>query len=275
MSLQGANLNDIRFHNESTDTVKINTILNDAATATRDMTKEERVAYIGRQFIGTPYVGGTLESEDGEKLTVNMDELDCTTFVETVLALAYTVGEGRASWRDYTYNLERMRYRSGELNGYGSRLHYASDWVMDNVHRGNFKEVTSNLEGSEPQVKSLDYISSNREKYPALKDSINYDRIKNMELGYSNHRFPVIKSSKLTKKDVLSQLREGDVVLLTTKIPGLDVQHMGIIVMKENVPHLMHASSAEGEVIVDQLPLTDYMRRNRSVTGIRVIRLIE
>lgn len=272
-----ANLHDIRFHDEASDTTKISAILLDATKATDGMTPEARVAYIGKLFLGTPYKGGTLEAPEGEteRLTINLDELDCTTYLETVMALAYTIGEGRTSWRDFAYNLERMRYRSGEVNGYGSRLHYLSDWVVDNVHRGNFKDVTGTLAGCEHQVKSLDFMSRNREKYPALADSLNYDKIRNTELGYRNHRYPYIKSGKLTVKEIAAQLREGDIVLITTKTQGLDVQHTGIIVIEKGEPYLMHASSAAGSVVVDKHPLKEYLRRNHTANGIRVIRLNE
>ncbi len=275
LASNSANPHDIRFHNEATDTTKINTILLDATKATEGMSPEARVAYIGKEFLGTPYVSGTLEGGDTETLTINLDEMDCTTYVETVMALAYTIGEGRTSWRDFAYNLERLRYRSGEMKGYGSRLHYPSDWVVDNVHRGNFKEVTGILAGCEHQVKSLDFITRNRDKYPALADSIAYDQIRNTELGYRNHRYPYIKTSKLAIKDISSQLQEGDIILITTKTPGLDVQHMGIIVIEKGEPYLMHASSAAGSVVVDKRALKEYMRRNRSATGIRVLRLNE
>ena len=49
--------------------------------------KENRMMYFGKKFLGLPYVGHTLENGDEEHLIVNLHELDCTTFVETVLAL--------------------------------------------------------------------------------------------------------------------------------------------------------------------------------------------
>ncbi len=269
-----SSLKCIRFHDEANDTIKLNAILADAKAHAGDAKPEARVAYIGKQFLGIPYVAGTLDQGD-EAVTVNLDELDCTTYVETVLALAYTVGEGRTSWRDFVYNLERIRYRGGEMNGYPSRLHYASEWVIDNVHRGIFKEATGSLPYNQPAVKTIDFMSENRDKYAALKDSANYAGIKNMELGYRNHRFPYIKSNKTNSKDLISQLRSGDVVLITTQIKGLDVQHMGILIIEDNVPHLMHASSAAGAVVIEKTPLSEYLRKNRSATGIRIIRLAE
>ena len=41
---------------------------------------------IGKTFIGTPYVAKTLEIGEIESLVVNLQGLDCTTFVENVLA---------------------------------------------------------------------------------------------------------------------------------------------------------------------------------------------
>ena len=48
----------------------------------------ERVTAIGRYFIETPYVGGTLDINEQEQLVVNLREFDCVTFVDNVLALA-------------------------------------------------------------------------------------------------------------------------------------------------------------------------------------------
>ena len=44
---------------------------------------------IGKFFLGTPYVAGTLETKGAEHLVVNLREYDCVTFVENVVALAW------------------------------------------------------------------------------------------------------------------------------------------------------------------------------------------
>lgn len=275
LSLQShaAYTSNIRFHNEQTDTTKINQIL--AETSKKDFnTPQERVLFIARQFIGIPYVANTLE-HDNESLTINMSELDCTTFVETVMALARTAGEGRMSWRDYAHNLQLLRYRNGDINGYASRLHYISDWIIDNSHRGNVKEVTSSIPNSDYQIKTIDFMTSNRGSYKALSDSCEFDRIKSIEVGYRSHRFPYIKREKTAKKATYNALQEGDVVALTCRTQGLDVSHLGIIFKIDGIPHLLHASSKAKAVIEDPLPLHEYLRRSRSLTGIRVIRMNE
>lgn len=262
--------NEASFHNEASDTTRLNNLL---IKAVAEKNPQRRVAIVGQEFIGTPYVAGTLEGEE-ETLRINLDEMDCTTFVETVLTIAFTAGEGRTSWRDYVYNLEKIRYRNGEMNGYASRLHYFSDWVVDNVHRGTISEYTSRMPVNDWTVKTLDYMSNNRDKYAALSDSTEYERIKNYETGYRNHRYPYIKTSRLSSKPVIAALKDGDVVALTTKTPGLDVTHMGIIIKKNGEPYLLHASSKQGKVVVDDLPLKEYLRKSGG-TGIRIVRLNE
>lgn len=275
-SASAAGSSRVRFHDEGRDTTRINEILIDAE-GHKFANPSECVGYIGRRFIDTPYVAHTLESDDNtEWLTVNLDELDCTTFVETALAMAYTVGERRSSWRDYIYNLERLRYRGGEADGYGSRLHYICDWIVDNVHRGNFVDATNLFDPVSHMVRTIDFMSANRDRYPALKDSTSFARIKSIESGYRNHRFPYIKSRDLGNKAIKAKLRDGDVVGLVSSLKNLDVTHMGIIVKGDDgEPHLMHASMSEGKVVVTKQPLNDFMRRNRQFIGIRVIRLAE
>lgn len=107
-------------------------------------------------------------------LTVNLDELDCTTFIENVVALALTVENHRCSWMDFINTLEAIRYRNGEANGYASRLHYISDWVITNSHRGYIRDVTDRIPNSDVEIKTLDYMSSHRNSYPAMADSATF-----------------------------------------------------------------------------------------------------
>lgn len=262
---------EVRWHNEAADTTTITRILV-KATDLCASNPNQLVEFIGREFIGTPYKSGTLEGSP-EALTVNLEEMDCTTFVETVVALALTVENHRCSWIDFLDILETIRYRNGYADGYASRLHYISDWVITNTHRGYIKDVTDRIPQSDVQIKTLDFMSRNRSKYPALSDSATFEGIKNMEVGYRSHRFPYIKSARLSSKPIINALKGGDIVALTTKTNGLDVSHVGILVIEKDGPHLLHASSKEGKVVIDKLPLTEYMRKAHQLTGIRVLRL--
>lgn len=265
------NPHQVEWHNEATDTIRINEILKATADAA-PRTGSERMAYIGQMLLGTPYVAHTLEGDE-ELLRVNIDELDCTTFVETVAAMALTVAEGRTSWRDFIYHLENIRYRNGEMDGYGSRLHYICDWVVNNGFRGNVREITTDLDGVRYAVKSIDFMTENRDKYTSLADSATYEKIRTVESGYRNHRFPFVKSSAFGTKEVMKKLRSGDILAFTSTLKNLDVTHMGMVLVRDGVPHVMHASMSAGKVVVSDVPIGEFMRRNRQFTGARVLRL--
>ena len=259
---------EVRFNNEEADTTRITDIL--IALDKMNLSNPQMlVSEAGSKLLGTPYVAGTLECNP-EQLTVNTDGMDCTTFVETAIALAMTVDANRTSWHDFINNLEQIRYRGGRVNGYPSRLHYVSEWIIDNSHRGLMTEVTNRIANTNTQIKTIEYMSRHRDAYPALADSANFEGIKNMEMGYRSHKYYYIKPTNLPSAD----LKDGDIVALTTNIKDLDVTHMGIIKMVDGVPHLMHASSKQGKVIVDDLSLSDYLKRNRT-QGIRVFRLAQ
>lgn len=265
----------VRFGNEVSDTTMINELLESRGASQNFANAESRVALFARSFEGTPYGSHTLEG-DPEMLTVRLDSLDCTTFVETAMALAYTSMESRRSWRDFVYNLQRMRYRGGNVNGYPSRLHYICDWIVDNRHRGIFTDVTDHFPRVSYIMRTIDFMTSNRELYPALADSANYARMRDLENGYRQHRFPYIKTNDLALKATKAELHDGDVVALVSNLKNLDVTHMGIIV-KNGLgaePYLLHASSTDGKVEVSKLPLDQFMKKNRQWLGLRVIRLI-
>ena len=108
-----------------------------------------------------------------------------------------------------------------------------------------------------------------------MKDDAIYEKIKSCEVGYRSHRFPYIRSSALMSKKSPSWIKEGDVIAFTTKTEGLDISHIGIVIFKDGVPHLLHASSKQGKVIIDPMPLSEYLRKSNNLTGARFIRIGE
>lgn len=259
------------FHDEGTDTTRINDMLVEVL-ASKPTTPGDAIVMFAERFLGTPYVGGTLEG-DPEALRINLDQLDCTTFAESMMALAITVDEKRSSWRDFTFNLRNLRYRDGKINGYPSRLHYIADWAVDNIHRGNFKDVTPLFPRCSYEVKTIDFMSANASRYPALSDSANLAQIKRVEVPFRRHRFPFLKTRDLVMKDVKSAFRNGDVVAFTSKVDNLDVSHMGIITVRGGEPYVIHASSSAGKVVLSDVPLDQFVKKNRNFTGVRVFRL--
>lgn len=271
---QAASVQRMRFHCDQ-DTTRINQLLQDGI-ASGIKTPNELVSFYADKLLGTPYVAHTLEGDE-ELLTINIDELDCTTFIETLYALARTTMNGRYSWRDYAANLENLRYRNGEMGDYSTRMHYISDWILNNSMRGNLKEVTPDLPHADYMIKTIDFMTTHKDSYHSLKnDSDMVEKIKGCEMALRNHRMPYLKKSWLGDKAVKAALRDGDFVGLVTKIEGLDISHLGIIHKDDKGEiYLLDASMSGGKVMLEQKNLRDHLSGSKSTClGIRVFRIV-
>lgn len=261
----------MRFHCEK-DTLLINDLLKKGYdSGLKDA--NALVEYYARQLLGTPYVAHTLEADE-EILTINVHQLDCLTFIETLYALTRATLNQRYSWRDYAANIENVRYRGGEMKDYSSRIHYISEWIIDNHVRGNLVEVTLDLPHVDYMVKDIDYMSKNPDKYSQLKnDTAMVEKIRRHELR--RHRFPYLKRSWLNDKEVKAALRSGDFVSLVTRADGLDVSHNGIIIVDEKGdPYLLDASMSGGKVMLESKPLYRFLEKSKNNIGIRVFRMM-
>lgn len=264
---------DIRVHCAN-DTVSANRILSELHSLS--LPAGERVLSAAKSLAGIPYEAHTLESAEGEQLTLNLCSADCITFVEAALSLAKASGKNGCYWTDFARALENIRYRKGTLGDYSSRLHYVSEWATDNIYRGNLTDITPELGTDGFMTKSLSYMSRHPELYPALSDSVMLERIKSLEMGFCNYKIPFLRKESLSKKKTVSSLENGDIILFLTKDPDLDATHAGIIEMRNGVPHLVHASSIANKTIIEQRPLADYLRHEgRGCAGVRILRITD
>lgn len=231
------------------------------------------IEFYARQLLGTPYVAHTLEGDE-EMLTINIHELDCLTFIETLYSLTRATLAGRYSWRDFAANIENVRYRGGEMGDYSSRIHYISEWIIDNHVRGNLVEITPDLPHVDYMVKNIDYMTHHTGSYRQLKnDSAMVEKIRRFELR--NHRFPYIKRSWLNDKELKAALRSGDFVSLVTKTEGLDVSHNGIVIIDDKGdPYLLDASMSGGKVMLESKPLYKYLEHSKNNIGVRFFRMM-
>ena len=268
---QAATTAQMRFHCDS-DTTVINQLLMKGYES--NITDANAlVEFYARQLLGTPYVAHTLEGDE-EVLTINIHELDCLTFIETLYALTRATLQQRYSWRDFAANIENVRYRGGKMGDYSSRIHYMSEWIIDNHMRGNLQEITPDLPHADYMIKNIDYMTKHPDQYRQLKnDSVMVEKIRRYELR--NHRYPYLKRSWLNDKGVKAALRSGDFISLVTKMDGLDVSHNGIIIVDEKGdPYLLDASMSGGKVMLEAKPLFKYLERSKSNIGIRVYRMM-
>lgn len=225
---------------------------------------------IGKTFKGTPYVAKTLEIGETETLVVNLHGLDCTTYIENILAFGLLLRDGKSDFDSFAKTLKTIRYKDGKLDGYGSRLHYFSEWISNNEEKGLVKDITSELGGVEIN-KEINFMGTHRELYPFLKDDSNFDKIIETEKKLAERTFCYLPQDQIEANEHLIQT--GDIIALATSINGLDVTHTGIATReKDGRIHLLHASTGSMEVEVSKLPLAEYLKGVKKNIGILIAR---
>lgn len=225
---------------------------------------------VGKTFLEIPYVAKTLEIGDTETLVINLQGLDCTTYVENVLAFSTSLRDGKADFDSFIDVLKAIRYKDGKLDGYGSRLHYFTEWIRNNDQKGLVKDITSEIGGIAIQ-KDINFMGTHRELYPFLKDDRNFEKILATEKELAKESFCYLPQDQIEANEHLIQT--GDIIALATSIKGLDVTHTGIATReKDGRIHLLHASTGSMQVEVSQLPLADYLKKVNKNIGIMVVR---
>lgn len=237
----------------------------------------ESMAFIGLSFVGTPYVASTLDLPGSEQVVVNLQEMDCVTFVENVLALAHFIREANPETLEsdletralYKRILTRIRYRGGRVDGYPSRLHYFTDWILQNEGKGLVREVTAELGGVE-DYRAVDFMSAHPEAYRQMANQGVFDAIRALEFDLSTRTRYRIPQDQIPTWS--SWIQDGDIIAASSTVEGLDVGHTGLALWRDGDLYLLHAPNVGGTVEVSDLPLAERIIRLESMDGIRVVR---
>ncbi|MEZ5164172.1 MAG: DUF1460 domain-containing protein [Fimbriimonadaceae bacterium] len=186
-------------------------------------TPGDRWAAAGKSFIGTPYVGGTLEQFQGnEQCIVIFDGLDCVTFVETAWAVSCS------KTRDYDSVkalITQTRYRGGVVKGYASRLHYTRDWLNENIQAGRLWEPGRNQSFTTQESRSFNFMTQNARSYPHIKG--HEQAIREIEKKLSSQSFVFVPKSRV--KNALGSMQNGDFIALVDRRQGIDFSHVGLL----------------------------------------------
>jgi Protein of unknown function (DUF1460). len=249
----------------------------------------ELVVRVALQMLGTPYMWASLESEP-EQLQVFLDKTDCILFVELSTCMALTLkgkrivqaGDGirfsnrpdpsiedaEPSYALLCDNIRNMRYRLGIVNGYASRIHYTSEWLLQNATNGILREYTSEL--GQVFDQTFSYMSDHPQTYYQLSnDPRQLTRIWLIEQHLNTQRpYYYISQEELRKPEVITQIRSGDIITFLSPREGLDLAHVAIAYEHDGAMHFIHASYGAKKVIIEPKALADY-----ATNGIRISRL--
>ena len=232
--------------------------------------------FFARQFLGVPYVAHTLEVNDSERLVVNTRQLDCTTLVETVTALTLCAQRQDTTYEAYRQTLQAMRYRGGVINGYASRIHYFTDWILENQRAGIVSEVQQpNPPFTAVQTVRVNYMSTHPQSYKALRQHPEaVAQIAQAERRVTGMKFRYIPKQRVGQNAQMRKaVKDGDIIAITCKKAGLDIAHLGFAVWRKDGLHLLNASQLHHKVVEEPMTLYRYLQKHPSHTGIRIIRI--
>lgn len=259
--------------NISKESVEKYAEINKVLLQNREKTVPELMIIAAKQMLGTDYVAGTLE-QIPEKLAVSLTQTDCILFVESCLAMALNAKNGLSDADEFCRTVQDLRYRNGKVDGYASRIHYTSEWIRQGEARGIFREITDVLSRENLSGQRFSYMSEHSDAYRQLKGNPSeIARIAAMEASLNKfHDYYVI--AKEDVKGIEHLLMDGDILGFNTSVKGLDIAHVALVYHKENGEvGFIHASQADGKVVVDEKSIADYVMGRKSNNGIRIIRV--
>lgn len=263
---------DVNAH-ENKDSVRVEQLLASANLLREDADRE---MFFARQLLGTPYVASTLDRDIEETLVINIRELDCTTFVENVVALTLCSKKELMSFHDFADMLRQIRYRGGNVS-YCSRLHYFTEWMEDNETMGFVKKIESaKAPFTALQKLNINYMSTHSSAYFMLRHHPEWlSEIKEMERKLTGRTYNYIPKSAINNSKLLREtIHDGDIIAILTNKKGLDTSHIGIAVWHKDGLHLINASQIHKKVVEEPMLFRTYMQKHPSQIGIRLCRIV-
>lgn len=255
---------------------------------------------VSQRLLGVPYkLGvsgeGRLDSYDQDPLW-RLDALDCTTYLETVMAISVSGNHG-----DFLRNLFAIRYENGRVS-YVARNHFPEvDWIANNERAGYVRDLTREL--FPELVRSTSLVISKARWY--LGKTANDIEPKRRPLAIRERLAAELRAQAGRYKDqavtldylpmhaffvknphnrelepnheVLRRIPHASIFNIVREgwAPGghsLGISHQGFIVQKADGTYMRHASINK-QVMEDRIDL--YFKRFLNSSTIRGINLLQ
>ncbi len=204
-----------------------------------------RMEVFSRLFLAHPYKSNPLVGsvERPEIFTASLNDFDCVTYIETVLALTQA-----SSAPGFIDTLRRIRYEAGKIE-WERRNHYMTGWIRSNTGEGIVRRV-----------------------FPRGISTIRKDRTLNVVPGLRPKRTQFECVPKSHFREFKPYLKTGDLIFFASTRRHLDVYHCGVIVRSGDRVLLRHASRSRAAVVEQEL--SEFLKANR-MAGVIVVRPAE
>jgi hypothetical protein len=210
----------------------------------------KRIDFLSRQFLGLDYVESTLigDINTPEVFVINMEGVDCFTFIDYIEAMRLA-----DSFSEFKNNLKKIRYSSGRV-AFKNRNHFFTDWIEFN---SDFVTDVTEKIGDKKFIRVIKTLNEKENGIYFLPGIKPFQR----QITY-------IPSDRIDEP-IINKLRTGDYIGVYSKIKGLDVSHVGIIIKDNDKVYLRHASSLKiYRKVIDQ----DFKKYISDKPGIIVLR---
>ncbi len=227
----------------------LNNIMREAARITDT---GERINYISRQFLNTPYKESSLIGSltMPENLVIDLEGMDCMTFIEYVEAMRLS-----GTYAEFIINLRRVRYKKG-IVAYESRRHFFTDWVG---YTPQTVEDVTTIVGEVKAVKVRKMLNLNSDGTYILPG-----------IGITERGISCIPVDAIDNM-VIERIKTGDYAGIYCDKDGLDVTHTGIIIKDEDDVYLRHASSRKNTCKIVDEDLIKYLTGKNGLIILRAI----
>lgn len=224
---------------------------------------------ISASFMGRPYLVDPLGEATGFDTDplFRFDAFDCTTFVETVMALARTHQDS-----DFESQIIEIRYKNS-WPSFVERNHFTdADWVPNNIRKGILRDVTRDVFATSATAHTHVDKAAWFKKVHSLES---YEPGQNISLPYIPIR------AILNQPAILNRIPSGAVINivrpnweLKEKIgTNMNVSHQGFAIRKSSGElYFRHASQTYLQITEE--PLLMYLNKMKEIPTIGGIHIL-
>jgi hypothetical protein len=222
----------------------------------------DRIDALSKLFLGVPYgefpLGDGAGVEPGPRWRI--DQVDCQTYVETVLALANARNLSEAKTV-----LDDIRY-SGDPS-FSNRNHFTeAQWLPANTSKGYFTDEVPVIDGRAPK-EVLVLRKSDWSKVPALK------RLSSANIPDGSYAVRYLPLEEVTAK--AKSIEPGTIAMVVRESDPsrvVRISHMGFVVKGPRGLMVRHASTGTEHAVVDE-PLSDFVEKQTTYKKWKVVGL--
>jgi len=242
-----------------------------AVAANVDLDLNDRLVNDTQPFIDAPYLLSPLGEGAGVDADprIRFDAFDCTTFVETALALVLA-----QDLDDARVILDHIRYRRGEPSYAGRRHFPEAEWIPELTHAGLLADITRDVGGDSVtrETKKLNaavWHNARHEGLPALDDARIPDGVFALDV------WPLDEAAAHPEKIPVGTLLH--VVRVDFPSVPVRVSHQALVIEKDGRRFIRHAADRMHHRVVDE-PVERFFARMKQyskwpVRGVHLTRI--